>query len=163
MSKDKRKARPDVAASERADGIGAADNMTTSSIVNHNTTGGGGQRVSFFLLRGKENAITGKALIPLLGMHDLRELTQQVELERKALIPICASTDPQCPGYYLPANATELSVYIASLDRRIRNMSTTRVHCEDALLAMTGQTRLDWFGGDDTAGETDCGGGGEIL
>lgn len=162
MSREKKEA-PTGAATSAGAKTEAETEQTTTSNFKFSTGGARGQRVSDFLRTGKGNAITGKELLPLLGLHDLRDLTQQVELERKALIPICASTDTRCSGYYLPADESELSEYISSLDRRIRNMSTTRVHCEDALLAMTGQTRLDWFGGDDTAGETDCGGGGEIL
>lgn len=112
-----------------------------NSHTEHTTNGAGGQAgtVSRLLSCGKENAITGNVLVKLLGLHDLRELTQRIESERRAGLPICASTDMTRPGYYLPACPAELEEYISSLDRRLHNVSQTRRHLEVALLSMSGQ------------------------
>lgn len=91
---------------------------------------------------GKENAIPGRDLMSMLGLKDLRELTQLVERERKDGFPICASTSGE-KGYYLAADATELEEYIKSLGRRIHNVGRTMTHLEDTLLRMTGQERID--------------------
>ena len=95
------------------------------------------------LAKGRNNAIPGHCLVSALGLKDLRDLTQLVERERKDGFPICASTDSQNPGYYLPCDPHELEEYIRSLSRRIGNMSRTKVHLEDTLLNMTGQQRID--------------------
>ena len=56
------------------------------------------------LQRGKENAISSRVLVPVLGLHDTRALTQLIEKERRAGVPICASvTEPT--GYYLASDA----------------------------------------------------------
>lgn len=99
-------------------------------------------KVSGLLQVGKGNAIQGHKLVKLLGLKDLRDLTQLIEVERRAGAPICASTDQNSPGYYLPADAAELEEYIKSLGRRLRNVSRTMTHLEDALLQMTGQEKM---------------------
>ena len=101
--------------------------------------------VSDFLLEGRENAIPGHGLVDLLGLNSGRDLTQMVERERKAGVPICASTDTSGPGYYLAADASELKAYICSLDRRLHNVGQTRRHLEATLLRMTGQDQLEGF------------------
>ena len=94
------------------------------------------------LLTGKENAIPGRDLMTLLGLKDLRDLTQIVERERKNGFPICASTSGE-KGYYIAANAVELDEYIKSLGRRIHNIGRTMTHLEDTLDKMTGQEKID--------------------
>ena len=95
-----------------------------------------------YLFKGKENAIPGKKLVELLGLKDLRELTQIIERERKDGRPICASTDANSPGYYLADGPDELWEYIKSLGRRLHNIGITRKHLEDTLDNMTGQDRM---------------------
>lgn len=99
-------------------------------------------RVSDLLLEGKDNATKGAELVKAMELSDLRDLTQLIERERKDGFPICASTDMNSPGYYLAGNPEELEAYINSLDRRIRNMTVTRIHCESTLLKMTGQEKM---------------------
>lgn len=98
--------------------------------------------VSKLLIEGKSNAVPGYKLVQALELKDLRELTQLIEGERRAGIPICASTDASTPGYYLPAAPSELSAYIGSLDRRLHNVGLTRKHLETTLLKMTGQEKM---------------------
>lgn len=93
------------------------------------------------LLEGKENAIPGRDLMALLGLKDLRDLTQLVERERKDGVPICASTSGE-KGYYLASDVDELNEYIKSLGRRIHSVSRTMIHLEDTLNRMTGQEKM---------------------
>lgn len=97
-----------------------------------------------YLSEGKPNAVPGKELVALLGLKDLRELTQVIERERKDGRPICASTDTNAPGYYLADGPDELWEYIKSLGRRLCSISTTQKHLADTLDAMTGQERMEW-------------------
>lgn len=98
--------------------------------------------VSKLLNNGKAGAITGAELVKLLELKDLRELTQLVEAERRAGIPICASTDSAAPGYYLADGPDDLAGYLSSLDRRLHNIRQTRQHLEDTLCRLTSQERI---------------------
>lgn len=93
---------------------------------------------------GKENAVPGWKLVEILGLKDLRDLTQLVERERRDGSPICASTGAE-KGYYLADGPEELEDYLKSLNRRVKNINRTVVHLEDTLSNMTGQQRI---GGD---------------
>ena len=119
-----------------------------AAISNHDTT-------TFYKFRkygkltkvlpsGKENAVPGWTLVEILGLKDLRDLTQLVERERRDGSPICASTGAE-KGYYLADGPEELEDYLKSLNRRVKNINRTVVHLEDTLSNMTGQQRL---GGD---------------
>lgn len=99
-------------------------------------------KVSKLLMTGKANAITGGKLVEILELKDIRELTQLIERERRAGLPICASTDQTWPGYYLAADTAELEAYINSLNRRLHNVGQTRQHLESTLLRMTGQEKM---------------------
>lgn len=102
-------------------------------------------RVSALLSVGKENAITGENLAKLLGCT-ARDVSQQVERERRAGIPVCASCDATTPGYFLPQDVGELALYVASLNRRLKNTRETLMAMEEALYQMTGQESLfDWW------------------
>ena len=98
--------------------------------------------VSKLLSMGRDGAITGAKLVQLLELKDLRELTQLVEAERRAGIPICATTNSSGPGYYLADGPEELQDYISSLDRRLCNIRQTRQHLEDALCRLTSQEHI---------------------
>ena len=77
----------------------AKANDQDASYSEHTTNGNPIQAgtVSKLLTHGKAGAITGAELVKLLELKDLRELTQLVEAERRAGIPICASTDSAAP------------------------------------------------------------------
>lgn len=92
---------------------------------------------------GVENAIDALSLVRILGFKDRRELSRQIELERRDGYPICASVSGEHRGYYLAANETELRQYITSLDRRIRSVRRTRNACSETLRMMSGQEELE--------------------
>lgn len=116
--------------------------MSTDGKVRSDGGTAQGGIVSRLLSHGRENPITGAVLVRLLGLKDLRELTQLIERERRAGVPICAATDASNPGYYLADGPSELETYLDSLDRRLRNIGQTRRHLGDTLLRMVGQEKI---------------------
>lgn len=92
--------------------------------------------------KGRECAVTGEVLAQLLGRSS-RDVSMQVERERKAGIPICASCDATHPGYFLASGPDELAGYLASLDRRLREVRKTRSALQSTLDDMVGQMELD--------------------
>ena len=87
--------------------------------------------VSILLFKGKENAQTAKTLSKQLNMTQ-RELTQEIERERRAGSPICASCG-QNPGYYLAANRKEMTDYCDSLKSRGIEIFKTRKACQQTI------------------------------
>ena len=142
----KKKARPSAATPERAEETAATTNDQKFSQSNDTTERGQRQGGTLFkiLPSGKENAVPGWKLVEILGLKDLRDLTQLVERERRDGSPICASTGAE-KGYYLADGPEELEDYLRSLNRRVKNINRTVVHLEDTLSNMTGQQRI---GGD---------------
>ena len=100
-------------------------------------------RVARQLGQGKNAAMTARELAALLHAGSDREIGKEIERERGAGIPICASTDSGCPGYYLPATAAELADYRRSLQRRVAAVSKTLHAIEDAHDGITGQQHID--------------------
>lgn len=80
--------------------------------------------ISELLSTGRENARTGRELAAFLQC-DIREVTQQIERERRDGQPICAGSG-EIPGYYLAADADELQRYCERLNRRAGEMQKTR-------------------------------------
>lgn len=80
------------------------------------------------LAEGAANARTGKELCNLMGIT-ARDLTAAIERERRAGKPICASTDPKRPGYYLAADKGEMQKYCSSLYHRAGEIHATRNAC----------------------------------
>ena len=76
------------------------------------------------LTEGRENARTGRELAAYFDCN-IREITEQVERERRAGQPICASM-AEPPGYYLPANADELEHYCNMIHKRASELYKTR-------------------------------------
>ena len=143
MSERKKEARPSVAAPGQAVETGSAMRADTTSHSHDTTERGQRQGGTLFkiLPSGKENAVPGWKLVEILGLKDLRDLTQLVERERRDGSPICASTGAE-KGYYLADGPEELEDYLKSLNRRVKNINRTVVHLEDTLSNMTGQQRL---------------------
>ncbi len=143
---EQRKTRSSAATPERAEETAATTNDQKFSQSNDTTERGQRQGGTLFkiLPSGKENAVPGWKLVEILGLKDLRDLTQLVERERRDGSPICASTGAE-KGYYLADGPEELEDYLRSLNRRVKNINRTVVHLEDTLSNMTGQQRI---GGD---------------
>ena len=83
------------------------------------------------LATGAGNARTGKEICSLLNIT-VRELTQQVEKERRAGKPICAATGA-LPGYFLAADQKEMEQYCASLLHRENELKKTRAACKKTI------------------------------
>ena len=80
--------------------------------------------VEEILSEGKENAVPGRDLCAILGITR-RELMAQVERERRAGAPICASMGVN-PGYYKAKDQREMWLYCESLYRRGVSIIDTR-------------------------------------
>jgi hypothetical protein len=76
------------------------------------------------LAEGRENARTGRELAKYLNCR-IRDITIQVERERRQGQPICAATGDN-PGYYLAATPEELEHYCDRLKGRAIEMFKTR-------------------------------------
>lgn len=77
------------------------------------------------LTEGEDNARTARHLADLLGCSQ-RDITKQIERERRAGYPICSSCRSETPGYYLPVNDKDLEQYCNSLKRRAIQIFKTR-------------------------------------
>ena len=99
-------------------------------------------RIARFLGQGKNAAMTARELVALLHAGSERWIRAAVETDRGAGIPICASCDVECPGFYLPATPGELAEYRQSLTRRVAAVSRTLRAIEDAHDGITGQQRI---------------------
>ncbi len=73
---------------------------------------------------GRENARTGRELANILQC-DIRQVTIQIERERREGWPICAAMGEN-PGYYLPADSEELEDYCDRLKGRAVELFKTR-------------------------------------
>lgn len=73
---------------------------------------------------GRENARTGRELAEVLQC-DIRQITGQIEKERREGRPICAAMGEN-PGYYLAADDAELSDYCDRLKGRAVELFKTR-------------------------------------
>lgn len=74
---------------------------------------------------GTENARTGKELAIVLSCN-IRDITEQIERERREGQPICATTGGRNAGYFLAGNAEELEKYCRRLNKRAGEMQKTR-------------------------------------
>lgn len=83
--------------------------------------------VKEMLSLGADNARTASELCEYLGIT-LRELTAEIERERRNGVAICASTGSN-PGYYLAANQEEMQQYCNRLSHRIKEIHKTREAC----------------------------------
>ena len=81
--------------------------------------------IAEYLSTGRHNARTGHELADIIGCN-IRDVTEQIEKERRKGQPICATTDREHPGYYLAATADELQRYCAQLHKRAGAIHKTR-------------------------------------
>ena len=77
------------------------------------------------LAEGEEHARTAKELAEMLNCSR-RDITKQIEKERRAGYPICSSCRSDTPGYYIPIDEKDLSLYCDSLKRRAIEIFKTR-------------------------------------
>lgn len=85
-------------------------------------------RIYDHLLFGKENAMTADELANALGFCGRwknRDVTRQIERERKSGLPICATCSAQYRGYYRPASDAEYLEYIHQFEHRHAEMGKT--------------------------------------
>lgn len=110
----------------------------------HNT----GEGTIASLLCGSDNPMTAHEIMSVLDLSDPRLITKAIERERRAGLPICASTDTKRPGYFLADTPEELANYTRSLRHRVQAVSRTLAAMEETHDKWTGQQRLDLNGGD---------------
>ena len=123
---NKGKARPNVAALERANGH--RDNHLAMSVKQSTTAAPGGQlHIADYLSRGRENAITRRELERITGLAP-RDVSLAVERERRSGVPILANGS----GYFLPATDDERAACVRSLRHRAREILTTARAIEQA-------------------------------
>ena len=141
MSKNENAA-PGVTAPGGGEGSGcltASDNPQ----INFTTLPGWKQaKIAPLLGVGKKAALTSRELAALLNTSNDRDISLAVERDRKAGIPICASSANQNPGYFLPENIAELTEYRRSLSHRAAAVSRTLQAIERAHDSLTGQQRI---------------------
>lgn len=106
----------------------------------HDITSGG---LIASILSGTDNPLTGQEIMAVLRLSDPRTVTKLIERERRAGVPICASTDSKRPGYYLADSPDELKNYMRSLRHRVKAVSGTLAALEATHDTWTGQQRLD--------------------
>ena len=82
-------------------------------------------KITDALLTGSENATTGRELARRFNC-DIRAVTVQIEKERRAGTPICATSRGDNPGYFLPADEQELTDYCDRLKGRAVELFRTR-------------------------------------
>ena len=111
-------------------------------------------KVAPCLGQGKDTAQTAQQIADLLGCS-WRDVSAAIERERQAGVPICASSDSRCPGYFLPATVDELTEYRQSLRHRVTAVSRTLEAIENVHDELTGQQHIDRGGAED--GETQSG------
>lgn len=78
---------------------------------------------------GERSARTGKELAKLLGVQP-RDISQAIERERREGKPICATCDPQNPGYFIPEYREEMQHYCDRLYHRAGEIFKTRRACQ---------------------------------
>ena len=124
---NKGKARPSVAALERANGH--RDDHLGMSVQQSITAAPSGQlHIADYLSRGRENALTSRELERLTNL-DGRSVRLLIERERRSGTPIlsdCAS------GYFLPSTDDERAACVRSLRHRAREILTTARAIEQA-------------------------------
>lgn len=80
--------------------------------------------ITELLMTGRSNAQSARELAGILNC-DLREISKNVERERRAGQPICAACGEN-PGYFLAADEAELKNYCDRLYRRGGEIMKTR-------------------------------------
>jgi hypothetical protein len=85
--------------------------------------------------KGVENAVTARTLSSRLNLS-MRDISQQIEIERRAGVPICATSfggKNGFGGYYLARTKADLEQYLCQLDKRIKEICITKAGCKRSL------------------------------
>jgi len=82
--------------------------------------------IADYLATGSDRALSARYLATLLRCST-RDITAGIERERRRGLPICASCNPERPGYYLAETAEELRGYCDQLERRAGEIDKTRI------------------------------------
>lgn len=81
--------------------------------------------ISELLYTGRHRPRSGAELAAILHCN-VRVVSRAVERERRAGIPICATTDGVNPGYYLAESQEDITLYCDSLQHRAGELHKTR-------------------------------------
>lgn len=122
MSAEK-KTHPTAATVERAK-MGAGLDVSTTSTNNSTTSGAPGQKVSDYLLHGKENAVPMRYLRDLLHIPP-RKVRLMIRRERLEGVPILESSHPLDGGYFLPGDEAEKVRCVQGMRRRAAEIVET--------------------------------------
>ena len=127
MTNNKKNARPDVAASERAK-MEAGTEQTTTSTFNHTTMilPGQGLHIADFLSHGPENGVTLRHLKTLTNLPG-REIRRMIERERRSGCPIVSDCQH---GYWLAETQVEIESFCRSMMARAAEIQKTAAAVE---------------------------------
>ena len=125
------KTRPGTVIPGRATEPGQASRQAHTSNVDFTTSAAGRQTgISSLLMHGADHAIPLRHLKELTGLSD-RDLRRRIQRERLSGIPILADNSS---GYYLPADRTELDMFVRSMWSRSREIAAVAAAVEEAEL-----------------------------
>lgn len=123
---------------ERAAGT-VALGTTTVSDADFNARVGQRQGISALLGHGAENGLTLGDLVRMTGLNE-RVIRARIQAERKTGVLILADCQH---GYFLPTSEHEVRRFIRSMSHRAREISAISSAAEDALVRLSGQTRVE--------------------
>lgn len=123
MQQGTKEAHPTAATVERAK-TGAETGQATTSKNNSTTSGAPGQKVSDYLLHGKENAVPMRHLRDLLHIPS-RKVRLMIRRERLEGVPILESSHPLDGGYFLPGDEAEQARCVQEMRRRAAEIIET--------------------------------------
>ena len=86
---------------------------------------------------GAENARTGREIARILHLNG-RDVSQLIEIERRAGKPICATCDNRKPGYFIAKDRAEMERYCNRLRHRAGEIFATRAACLKTIKNMEG-------------------------
>ena len=82
-----------------------------------------------YLGSGKEQAMSARDLARLAGTTK-RGVSLEIERERRQGYPICATSNAQRPGYYIPEDKAEMLAYCGRLLHRFMEVAATLEACQ---------------------------------
>lgn len=94
--------------------------------------------ITVLLKPGKENAMAAQEIAAMLGLSEVRTISQAIYNERLKGAPICACSR----GYYLPESPEEFSSYLSSFTRRFISVKKTLDALKRTQHIVEGQTEI---------------------